>query len=256
MPGKKSAEKPAKRAKPARVALVFGVGPERGLGAALARRFAREGLRVVLAGRTPARLELVADSIRQAGGKAHVRVADATWPEEVAEAFDFAATKGALELVVCNVGANHAGSLLDASPELFESLWRQNAFGGFLVGAEAASRLVASGAGTILFTGATASLRARPPFAAFAAAKAALRAVAQGLARECGPRGVHVAHVVIDGVIDGEYAAEAFPEYFAARGAEGRLDPDAIADAYWAIHRQSPSAWTHEIDLRPFGEPF
>jgi NAD(P)-dependent dehydrogenase (short-subunit alcohol dehydrogenase family) len=183
------------------VAIIFGVGPEHGLGAALARRFAREGLAVVLVGRTREKLESVAGAIKAAKGAAFARVADATAPADVAGAFDFAASKGALELVVYNVGANRAAGLLDTSPDLFELLWRQNAFGGFLVGREAVSRLLPQGRGSILFTGATASLRARPPFTAFAAAKAALRAVAQGLAREFGPQGLHVAHFVIDGEI-------------------------------------------------------
>jgi len=241
---------------PRPVAVVFGVGPEKGLGAALARRFAREGHIVVLVGRTPEKLERIAKLIAEEGGAAWARVSDATLPRDVAAAFDFASVQGALDLVVYNIGANRAAPALDTSSELFESLWRQNALGGFIVGREAAARLVTRGSGSILFTGATASLRARPPFTAFAAAKAALRAVAQGLAREFGPRGVHVAHVVIDGVIDGDYAAENFPELFAAKGAAGRLNPDAIAESYWAIHRQPPSAWSHEIDLRPFNENF
>jgi NAD(P)-dependent dehydrogenase (short-subunit alcohol dehydrogenase family) len=245
---------------PRPVAVVFGVGPENGLGAALARRFAREGHIVVLAGRTPEKLEKVAGAIAAeggaAGGEAWARVTDATSARDVGAALDFASIQGALDLVVYNVGSNRAAPALDTSAELFETLWRQNALGGFIVGREAAARLLARGRGSILFTGATASLRARPPFTAFASAKAALRAVAQGLAREFGPRGLHVAHVVIDGVIDGDYAAENFPDFFAAKGAQGRLNPDAIAESYWAIHQQHPSAWSHEIDLRPFREIF
>jgi NAD(P)-dependent dehydrogenase (short-subunit alcohol dehydrogenase family) len=125
-----------------------------------------------------------------------------------------------------------------------------------LVGREAVRRLVLRQRGTILFTGATASLRARPPFLAFASAKAALRAVAQGLAREFGPQGIHVAHIVIDGVIQGEYAATNFFDYVRSKGENGLLSVDAIADAYLVLHRQPVSAWTHELDLRPFKEPF
>jgi len=241
---------------PKPVALVFGAGPEKGLGAALARRFADEGHSVVVVGRTRERLESMTRSISVRGGTAIAHVGDATSPADVAAAFDSAEAQGAPDLVVYNVGANRAAGLLETSPELFEALWRQNAFGGFLVGREAASRLLARGRGSILFTGATASVRARPPFAAFAAAKAALRAVAQALAREFGPRGLHVAHFIVDGVIDGEYAATQFPDFFAARGESGRLDPAAIAEAYWNVHRQHASAWSHEIDLRPFAEPF
>jgi NAD(P)-dependent dehydrogenase (short-subunit alcohol dehydrogenase family) len=238
------------------VALVIGVGAESGLGAALARRFAREGLRVVVASRTPERLRIVADRIAAAGGAVAIKVADAASEADVAALFDEADRDGDLALVAYNVGNNIAGSAQDTTPELFERLWRQNALGGFVVGREAARRFSQRGQGTILFTGATASLRARPPFLAFAAAKAALRAVAQGLAREFGSRGVHVAHVVIDGVIAGEYAATNFADYARSKGADGVLAVDDIADAYWALHCQNRSAWTHEMDLRPFKEPF
>ncbi len=237
-------------------ALVIGVGAASGLGAALARRFAAEGLRVTIAGRTPARLRAVAEEIAASGGSVAAKVADATSASDVAALFDEADRGGDLELVAYNVGSNVAAPALETTPELFERLWRQNAFGGFLVGREAARNMSQRGRGTILFTGATASLRARPPFLAFAAAKAALRAVAQGLAREFGPAGVHVAHIVIDGVIAGEYAATHFGAYARSKGADGVLGVDDIADAYWALYRQPRSAWTHEMDLRPFKEPF
>ncbi|WP_040573352.1 SDR family NAD(P)-dependent oxidoreductase [Methylocystis rosea] len=238
------------------VALVIGVGAESGLGAALARRFAREGLRVMVAGRTPERLRIVAEQIAATGGAVAIKVADATSEADVAALFDEADRDGDLVLVAYNVGSNVAASAQDTTPELFERLWRQNALGGFVVGREAARRFSQRGQGTILFTGATASLRARPPFLAFAAAKAALRAVAQGLAREFGSKGVHVAHIVVDGVIAGEYAATNFADYARSKGADGVLAVDDIADAYWALHCQKRSAWTHEMDLRPFKEPF
>lgn len=237
-------------------AIVIGVGAETGLGAALARRFAREGLRVVIAGRTPERLERVAAQIVAEGGAVVAKAADAVSEADVAALFDEADRDGGLELVVFNVGANVPASALATTPDLFERLWRQNAYGGFIVGREAARRLSGRGSGTILFTGATASLRARPPFLAFAAAKAALRAVAQALAREFAPKGVHVAHIVIDGVIAGEYAATNFAEYARSKGEDGVLAVADIADAYWDLHRQKRSAWTHELDLRPFKEPF
>ncbi len=139
---------------------------------------------------------------------------------------------------------------------LISRKWRVAAFGGFLVGREAARRLAPSGKGTIVFTGATASLRGKPPFTAFASAKAALRSLAQSMAREFGPSGIHVAHVVIDGGIDGEKLNTAVPQLKEKRGADGLLNIDAIADAYWHLHTQHPSAWTHELDLRPFKEPF
>ena len=237
-------------------AVVVGVGAELGLGAGLARRFAREGLRVVVVGRTGERLHAVAASIRSTGGAVVVKVADASRDADVAALFDEASSENDLELVVYNVGDNFAAPALETQTKLFEELWRQNALGGFLVGREAVRRLAPRQRGTILFTGATASLRARPPFLAFASAKAALRAVAQGLAREFGPQGLHVAHIVIDGVIQGEYAAAKFPGYVRSKGEDGLLAVDAIADSYWALHRQPSSAWSHELDLRPFKEPF
>jgi NAD(P)-dependent dehydrogenase (short-subunit alcohol dehydrogenase family) len=237
-------------------AVVVGVGAETGLGAGLARRFAREGLRVVVVGRTAERLRAAAASICSSGGSVMVKVADASREADVIALLDEAAGGNDLELVVYNVGNNFAAPALETQTKLFEDLWRQNALGGFLVGREAVRRFAPRQRGTILFTGATASLRARPPFLAFASAKAALRAVAQGLAREFGPQGIHVAHIIIDGAIEGEYAATKFPDYVRSKGENGLLSVEAIAEAYWALHRQPASAWTHELDLRPFKEPF
>jgi len=237
-------------------AVVFGVGAATGLGAALARRFAREGLRVYVAGRTLAKLNKVAGQIRELGGAAEARIADVTNESEVAALLDEASENASLDLVAYNVGNNVAAPLLDLSTEILESAWRQNALGGLIVGREAVRRMLARGQGTLLFTGATASLRARPPFTAFAAAKASLRAVAQGIAREFGPQGIHVAHVIIDGVIEGDYAMSRFPDFVKAKGEDGLLKADEIADAYWALHSQAKSAWTHELDLRPFKETF
>ncbi|MGA2636462.1 SDR family NAD(P)-dependent oxidoreductase [Methylocella sp.] len=237
-------------------AVVVGVGSDRGLGAALARRFAKEGLRVILAGRSARRLDAVAAAIESAGGLVLARAGDATREADVVALFDLAAAGGDLRLVVYNVGGNAVTPLLHAEADVFESIWRQNALGGFLVGQAAVRNMLPKKEGTILYTGATASLRARPPFTAFASAKAALRAVAQGFAREFGPQGIHVAHVVIDGVIKGDYARRNFPGFLRAKGRDGLLNPDAIAESFWALHRQQKSAWTHELDLRPFKEPF
>ena len=245
-----------RRAVAAPVALIFGVGPRRGLGVALARRFAAEGLKTVVVARDQTRLARLEKALRTEGLDITACTADATQEQAVTAAFDFAQAQGRLALVVFNVGGNSAAGAQETSAETFEALWRQNALGGFFVGREAAQRLPALGGGALLFTGATASLRARPPFLAFASAKAALRAVAQALAREFGPKGVHVAHVVIDGVIDGDFAKANFPAFYEARGALGRLKPEAIAEAYWSLYRQERSAWTHELDLRPFNEIF
>jgi NAD(P)-dependent dehydrogenase (short-subunit alcohol dehydrogenase family) len=235
---------------------VVGVGASRGTGAAAARRFAREGLHVFLAGRTAQRLEAVAQEIEAAGGLATAVPTDATRADDVVRLLDRAGETGPLDLVLYNAGNNRMRPLLEMSDAFFEETWRLCCFGGFLVGREAARRMLPRGAGTLLFTGATASLRARPPFTAFAAAKAALRALAHGMAREFGPRGLHVAHVVIDGGIDGDQLNAALPQFKAQRGADGMLQPDAIADAFWALHAQHPSAWTLELDLRPYKEPF
>jgi NAD(P)-dependent dehydrogenase (short-subunit alcohol dehydrogenase family) len=240
----------------AEIAIVIGVGARAGLGAALCRRFAREGLHVILAGRTREKLAAVAAEIEAAGGPATPVVADATLAGDVAALFDAAEERGGPPvLAVYNAGNNRFRPLLEMDDDFFEDLWRLCCFGGFLFGREAARRMLPGG-GTLLFTGATASIRARPPFTAFASAKAALRAVAHGMAREFGAQGLHVGHVIIDGMIDGDQLNRRFPELKAQKGEDGMLNVDAIADAYWALHVQHRSAWALEIDLRPFKEPF
>ena len=239
-----------------RTAVVIGVGASQGLGAALARRCAREGLHVLVAGRTAAKLEAVAGEIRSAGGHASSVVADAMQPGDVARLFDAAeAAGGPPALAIYNAGNNRISPLLEMSDEFFADTWRLCCFGGFLFGREAARRMLPAG-GTLLFTGATASVRARPPFTAFASAKAALRALAHGMAREFGPQGLHVGHVIIDGMIDGDQLNTRFPELRARMGEDGMLGVDAIADAYWSLHAQQRSAWTLELDLRPYKEKF
>jgi len=240
-----------------RTAIVVGVGSEQGLGAALARRFAAEGHRVIVSGRTEAKVAKVARAIVDRGGKAEAFTADATIESDVVALFDFAqASSHAVDLVVFNAGNNVRHDFRTMPADLFEQTWRVATFGGFLVGREAARRLAPAGKGSIIFTGATASLRGKPPFTAFASAKAALRSLAQSMAREFGPLGIHVAHVVIDGGIDGEKLNSAVPQLKEQRGADGLLNIDAIADAYWHLHTQHPSAWTHELDLRPVKEAF
>lgn len=238
-----------------RTAIVVGVGSSQGLGAALARRFAREGLKVIVVGRSADRLKAVAAEIGGRRRNVQAFAADATKEADVVRLFK-SVKPASLELVVYNVGNNAMVPSLGISKALFERMWRQNALGGFLIGQHAIRTLLPTGRGTLIYTGATASVRARPPFLAFASAKAALRAVAQGFAREFGPQGIHVAHVIIDGVIRGEYAQSKFPKFVAAKGADGLLELDDIAQTYWDLHRQPKSAWTHELDLRPFKEPF
>lgn len=240
-----------------KAALVLGVGPERGLGAALARRFADEGLRVFIAGRSASKLSAIANAIVARGGAASPVVADATIEGDVVRLFETVAQNDCmLDIAAYNVDSNISAPLLETDTETFTALWRQNSLGAFLFGREAVKRMLPQQRGTLFFTGATASLRARPPFTAFAVAKAAVRALAQGMAREFSPLGIHVVHAVIDGVIDGDRAKTQFPQFVAAKGPDGLLQPEAIAETYWCLHKQHPSAWTHEIDLRPFKEPF
>lgn len=241
-------------------AMVVGVGAERGLGAALCRRFAAEGHHVLVAGRTAARIGQVADTIRDAGGSAEPVPTDATREDDVVRLFDRAMAPGdgldPADLVVFNAGNNRRIDFREVSAELFEDFWRVGCFGGFLVGREAARRLVPLGRGTVIFTGASASLRGRPGYAQFSAAKAGLRMVAQSMAREYGPAGLHVAHVVIDGGIDGERLRTHWPQAIEALGQDKLLQLEPIAEAYWQLHRQPRSAWTHELDLRPFKGEF
>jgi NAD(P)-dependent dehydrogenase (short-subunit alcohol dehydrogenase family) len=241
-------------------ALVIGVGAEQGLGAALCRRFASEGYHVLVAGRTPAKIEQVVRTIAAAGGSAETIPADATKEAEVIGLFDRAMAPGEgrdpADLIVFNAGNNRRIDFREVPADLFEDFWRVGCFAGFLTGREAARRLVPLGRGTVLFTGASASLRGKPGFAQFAAAKAGLRMIAQSMAREYGPLGLHVAHVIVDGGIDGDRLRLNLGDLYAKRAQKGLLDIDAIAEAYWQLHRQHPSAWTQELDLRPFSEAF
>ena len=241
-------------------AIVVGVGAELGLGAALCRRFAAGGHHVFVAGRSPDKIGQVVRTIVSKGGSAEAFAMDTTREQDVIRLFDHAtaprADVGALDLVAYNAGNNRKLDFRELPAEMFEDFWRIGCFGGFLVGREAARRLVPLGRGTILFTGASGSLRGKPGFAHFAAAKAGLRMLAQSMAREFGPQGIHVAHVVIDGGIDGERLRRNRPEIVRERGEDGLLGVDAIAETYWQLHCQQRSAWAQEIDLRPYKEGF
>ena len=206
------------------IALVGGAGE--GLGAALGRRFSK-AYEVVLSSRTR-------------GERADLRE-----ESQVIELFDRVEKRGPIEVAIFNAGANFRSSIVDTPAEMFEKVWRLGCYAGFLFGREAARRMMPRGKGTILFTGATASVRGSAQFAAFAAAKGGLRQVAQSMARELGPNNIHVAHVVIDGRI----GAKDLP-------ADGTLAPDAIAELFWQLHAQPRSAWTFEADLRPWAEKF
>jgi NAD(P)-dependent dehydrogenase (short-subunit alcohol dehydrogenase family) len=240
----------------AKVAWVVGLGPIHGTGAAVAKRFAEDGFTVVVTGRSADRLEQVARSIQSAGGIAISAPGDASREEDLLAILSRIENIGSLEVGVYNAGNAKWEPTLETSSELFEEVWRVACFGGFVFGREVARSMLHRERGTILFTGATASLRGKPRFAAFAAAKAGLRMVSQSLARELNPKGIHVSHVVIDGSIHGEKILTLFPDAEATKGPDGLLTIDAIADAFWYLHRQHRSAWSHEIDLRPYAEPF
>jgi len=236
------------------VAIVVGVGAELGLGAALCRRFAEGGHHVFVAGRSADKIEQVVRTIVSKGGSGEPVLTDTTREDDVVRLFDRAMSPGAgldpLDLVAYNAGNNRKLDFRELSAEMFEDFWRIGCFGGFLVGRESARRLVPLGRGTVLFTGASGSLRGKPGFAHFAAAKAGLRMLAQSMAREFGPQGIHVAHVVIDGGINGDRLRRNRPQIVEERGEDGLLGVDAIAETYWQIHRQARSAWAQEIRYR------
>ena len=228
------------------VALIVGVGP--GLGAALARRFAKAGLRTAIAARDAARL---ADLAKEIAGRAYA--CDATSESAVRTLFDkVAADLGSPDLVVYNAGAYVPRTVIETEAAEFDRCWRIGCFGGFLVARAAARAMIGRGGGVILFTGATASLRGSAGFVNLAVGKFGLRALAQSMARELGPRGIHVAHVIIDGQID----APRYAQLRAERGPDSLLHPDAIAEAYWQLYQQPRTAWTLELDLRPWAERF
>lgn len=235
--------------------VVIGAGD--GTGAAVARAFAREGLVACLV-RRPRHadaLEALAEDICGAGGSALPLPADARDEDEVARVFDHAeAEAGPVRVAVFNVGANVRFGITDTTARVYEKVWQMAALAGFLTVREAARVMRPRGEGTIIATGATASLRGSAGYSAFASAKAALRATAQSAARELGPEGIHVAHVVIDGMIDGKFVRDNVPDASVRAREDRLLTPDAVAAEYVRLHRQPRSAWTHELDLRPYAE--
>jgi NAD(P)-dependent dehydrogenase (short-subunit alcohol dehydrogenase family) len=237
----------------AKVALVIGAGDA--LGGAIARRFACEGYVAVGVRRQQDKLTALVEAIEAEGGKAFGFGCDARKEEEVIALFDrIEAEIGPIEVCVFNIGANVRFSISDTTARVYFKVWEMGCFAGFLTGREAARRMEPRGRGTILFTGATASVRGREGFSAFSGAKHALRALAQSMARELGPKGIHVAHTLIDGPIDTQWIAENFPESYARKAQDGILNPDHIADNYWHLHSQPRDSWTHELDLRPWSE--
>ena len=236
-----------------KVALVIGAGDS--TGGAIAKRFAKEGFIACVTRRSADKLQPLVDSIRAEGGQAFGYASDARKEEDVAALFaQVEADHGPVEVLVFNIGANVPCSILDETPRKYFKIWEMACFSGFLNAQAAARRMVERGRGTILFTGATAGLRGSANFAAFAGAKHALRALAQSMARELGPRNIHVAHVVVDGAIDTDFIRTQFPERYAMKEQDGILNPDHIAENYWHLHNQPRDAWTFELDLRPYME--
>lgn len=234
--------------------IILGGGSYDGLGAALARRFAAEGHHILYTGRTPAKLEETADRIRATGASVETMAVDVTNAADQNALFTRAAEAGPLAAVLFNAGNNAVIPFEQLTEDAFENFWRVCCFGAFLTAKRALPLLKAQGKGSLFYTGASASLRGKPNFGHFSSAKGALRNLVQALAREYGPLGVHVAHVIIDGVINGDRVREHYPSYLEQLGEDGSLDPDAIAETFWATHAQPRCAWSQEVELRPFKE--
>jgi NAD(P)-dependent dehydrogenase (short-subunit alcohol dehydrogenase family) len=238
-------------------ALIVGAGDA--TGGAIAKAFARERFTACInrRERNAEQLEALAKSIRDEGLAAQPYPGDARIEEEVVLMVDaIERDVGPIEVAVFNIGANVNFSVLETTAQVYRKVWEMAAFAGFLMGREVAKKMIARQHGTIIFTGATASIRGGSGYSAFSGAKAALRMLAQSMARELGPHNIHVAHVVIDGGIDTEFIQGLHPDFNEAKAADKVLSPDAIAAQYVALHKQHRSAWTHEMDLRPWAEAF
>ncbi|MEM6900960.1 MAG: SDR family NAD(P)-dependent oxidoreductase [Pseudomonadota bacterium] len=238
----------------AKTNVVIGAGASNGVGGALARQFSSDGEHVIIAGRTTEKVTALANEIIEAGGSAEGVRVDVTSAEDQGALFDRVSSAGEIGAIIYNAGNNAIIPFEQLDAETFEGFWRVGCFGGFLTAKRAIPILLEQGQGSLFFTGASGSLRGKPNFSHFASMKAGLRMLAQSLAREFGPRGVHVAHFIIDGVIDGEMVRSRFGEYLDGLGEDGGLSPDAIAEAYKYVHQQPRSVWTHELDLRPYKE--
>ena len=235
--------------------LVVGAGDA--TGGAIARRFAREGYLACVTRRQADKLAPLVAQIEAEGGAAHAFGSDARNEDQVAALFaQIEKDIAPIEVVVFNIGANVRFPITETTARVYYKVWEMGCFGGFLVGREAARAMLPRGRGSIFFTGATASLRGGNGFAAFAGAKHALRALAQSMARELGPKGIHVAQIIVDGAIDTEFIRENFPARYALKDRDGIVDPESIAESYWQLHLQPRNAWTHELDLRPWIEPW
>jgi NAD(P)-dependent dehydrogenase (short-subunit alcohol dehydrogenase family) len=233
------------------------IGAGDATGGAIARRFARAGYVVCVTRRNEEALTALVDGIAKEGGNAHAFGCDARDEDAMTVLFDqIERNIGPVAVTVFNIGANVRFPITETTARVYRKVWEMAAFAGFLAGREAARVMLPRRQGTIIFTGATASLRGSSGFSAFAGAKFALRALAQSMARELGPQGVHVAHSIIDGAIDTDFIRDNFPDRYALKDQDGILNPDHIAEQYLQLHRQPRDAWTHELDLRPWLETF
>lgn len=233
--------------------LVIGAGDA--TGGAIARRFAREGYIACVTRRSVDKLAPLVEQIEAEGGQAHAFGTDARQEDAMSELIaHIEAEIAPIEVAIFNIGANVRFDITETTSRVYYKVWEMACFGGFLMGRETAKAMLPRERGSIFFTGATASLRGGSGYAAFAGAKHALRALAQSMARELGPKGIHVAHLVIDGPIDTAFIRDNFPERYKLKERDGILNPEHIADTYWMLHQQKRDAWTHELDLRPWVE--
>ena len=238
-------------------AIIIGAGDA--TGSALTKKFANKGYKVcpVRRPRSIDKVNMLAEEINNNGGSAKGYGVDARDEDSIKDLFDEVENNVApIDVVIFNPGANVFFSIEETTSRVFKKVWEMAAFAGFLTGKEAAKYMKKRNEGSIFFTGASASMRGSSGFSAFSSAKFALRAVSQSMARELGPEGIHVAHFVIDGAIDTAFIKETFPDVYALKEKDGILQPEAIAEAYWSVHSQHRSAWTHELDLRPYMEKF
>jgi NAD(P)-dependent dehydrogenase (short-subunit alcohol dehydrogenase family) len=244
-----------------RNATVAVIGAGDYIGAAIARRFAREGYIVFAGRRNGYKLAPLVEEIEAAGGRCFGRALDARREEAIAGFIAEADTAAPLEVAIFNIGANVNFPLLETTERVFRKVWELACYAGFLTGREAARCMLAHGRGSIFFTGATASMRGGSGYAAFAAAKFGLRAVAQSMARELGPKNLHVAHLVIDAGVDTAWVRDRIrqrsgPEAVARLEPDRLVNPASIAEVYWQLHQQARDCWTHELDIRPYREPW
>ena len=236
------------------VALIIGAGDH--LGSAIARRFAKEGFHIV-ATRRRGDLATLVSEVQALGSEATAVHSDARDEDQVIELVEKVESEvGPISVLVFNVGGNVRFSITETSSRVYRKVWEMCALAGFLVGREVAKKMLTRQQGTILFTGASASIRGNSGFAAFAGGKHALRALAQSMSRELSPKGIHVAHVVVDGLIENEATKEFLSDLYASKGDGGIIQPDELAEVYWQLHKQPPSAWTFEQDVRPYVEPW